>query len=77
MAPDRARELERLVEKARPFDQPEQAQAAGIVPDDLQYEVTIEDGGQSRTVNISDTASSDDLKLLFDFLGEEALKKRK
>jgi hypothetical protein len=73
MEPDRAQELKRLVEKARPFDQP--SSSASKVPDDLHYEVTIEHGGQSKTINVSDTAAPDDLKSLLDFLGEEALNK--
>jgi Emfourin len=78
MPPERAQELERLVDKARPFDQPDQAQAAAIVPDDLQYEMTVEDdSGRRHTITTSDSAAPDDLKLLFDFLGEEALKKLK
>lgn len=74
MPRDRAQELERLVERARPFDQPaESAQAA--TPDDFQYEMAIEDGARSHTLRTGDTAAADDLKLLFDFLAEEALRK--
>jgi emfourin len=76
MSPARAQELERLVEKARPFDQP--PQAASKIPDDLHYEITIEnDAGASRTLHIGDAAAPDELKLLLDFLGDEALKKLK
>lgn len=72
----RSQELERLVERARPFDQPaESSQAA--TPDDFQYEMTIEDGGRSHALRTSDAAAPDDLKLLFDFLAEEALNKLK
>lgn len=73
MEPDRAEELKRLVEQARPFDQPSTPKSN--VPDDLHYEVTIEHGGQSKTINVSDTAAPDKLKSLLDFLGEEALNK--
>jgi hypothetical protein len=41
----------------------------------LHYQVTIEHGGQSKTIKTSDTAAPDQLKSLLDFLGEEALKK--
>jgi emfourin len=71
MEPDRAKELKRLVDEARPFDQPSTSKAN--VPDDLHYRVTIEHAGQSKTINVSDTAAPDELKLLLDFLGEEAL----
>lgn len=73
MEPDRAEELKRLVEQARPFDQPSTSKAN--VPDDLHYELTIEHGGQSKTINVSDSAASNELKSLLDFLGEEALNK--
>lgn len=73
MKPDRAEELKRLVDEARPFDQPSTSKSN--VPDDLHYQVTIEHGGQKKTINVSDTAASDELKSLFDFLGEEALNK--
>ena len=76
MPPDRARELAGLVEKALPFDQPAQPNASPM-PDDLHYNITIEDGGRTHTFNISDSAAPDNLKLLFDFLGEEALAKLK
>jgi hypothetical protein len=73
MEPDRAAELKRLVDEARPFDQPSSSKSN--VPDDLHYELTIEHGGQTKTINVSDTAAPDELKSLFDFLGEEALNK--
>lgn len=75
MPRDRAQELERLVERARPFDQPAESSPAATTPDDFQYEMTIEDGGRSRALRTSDTAAADDLKLLFDFLADEALRK--
>jgi hypothetical protein len=75
MPRDRAQELERLVERARPFDQSAQPSAAEPTPDDLQYEMTIEDAGRTHTIRTGDTAATDDFKLLFDFLGEEALRK--
>lgn len=73
MEPDRANELKRLVEQARPFDQP--ASSKANVPDDLHYQLTIEHAGQSKTINVSDAAAPDKLKSLLDFLGEEALNK--
>ena len=71
LPPERARELSRLVEKARPFDQASPP-ASPSMPDQFQYEVTIEDDGRSETIKTSDDAASDDLKLLFDFLSEAA-----
>ena len=45
------------------------------MPDQFQYEMTIEDAGRSQTIKISDDAAPDELKLLFDFLSEEATKR--
>jgi hypothetical protein len=73
----RAQELERLVERAHLFDQPAEISQAAATPDDFQYKMTVEDGGRSHALRTSDTAAPDDLKLLFDFLAEEALRKLK
>ncbi len=73
MPPERTQELEKLVERARPFDQP--TSPSREMPDDLQYDITIEDDKGTHSLRISDSSAPDDLKLLFDFLGEEALKK--
>ncbi len=74
MTPERAQELARLIEQARPLDQPGQ-QSSSSMPDDLQYQVTIEDSSGTKTIRTSDSAAKDELKLLFDWLGEEALRK--
>jgi emfourin len=44
MKPDRAQELKRLVDEARPFDQP--STFTSNLPDDLHYQVTIEHARQ-------------------------------
>lgn len=77
MPPERARELEKLVEKARPFDQPAQPLPLAPTPDDYQYDVTLHDGERAHAVSTTDSSASDEMKLLFDYLGEEALRKLK
>ena len=77
LRPERAKELKRLVERAHAFDQSQQSPQSDTSSDQFQYEMTIEDGGRSQKLRISDQAASDDLKLLFDFLGEEALHRLK
>src|SRR5713226_5412324 len=77
MPPKRAEKLLRLVEKARPFAQSARPQGSSTMPDQFQYEMTIKDVGRTHTLRISDDRASDDLKLLFDFLSEEALDKMK
>jgi hypothetical protein len=76
LTPKRAAELQRLVDKALPFDQSNTAPAPGM-SDQFQYEITIQDGGRTHQLRTSDEASSADLKLLCDFLGEAALDKLK
>ncbi len=75
MSPKRAEALKRLVEKVRPLAQSEQSQAPWTMSDQFQYKITIEDSGHTQNLRTSDEVASDDLKLLFDFLSEEALKK--
>jgi hypothetical protein len=75
MEPKRAEELRRLVERALPFDQSKQSQAPSTMSDHFQYEISIEDGGQTHELRTGEEAASDDLKQLFDFLSEEALSK--
>lgn len=77
MPPDRAQELKRLVAGARPFDQPAPPHEPLAIPDQFLYEMTIEDAGRTQSISISDAAAPDDLKLLFDFLSEEAIRKLK
>jgi hypothetical protein len=76
LTPKRAEQLKRLVDKALPFDQSGTSLAPGM-SDQFQYEITIEDGAQTHRLRTSDEASSDDLKLLCDFLGQAALNKLK
>ena len=77
MPSERAEELKRLVERASPFDQSSHPQGASTMSDQFQYEMTIEDPNRTKTLRISDDAAPDDLKLLFDFLSEEAMNKLK
>src|ERR1044071_7570749 len=68
MPPERAQELKKLVEEARPFDQPAQPSSTPTTPDDLQYKMTIEHEGRTHTIRTGDAAAPDELKLLYDFL---------
>ena len=72
---ERAEKLRGLVERARPFDQPAKAHGPVAMPDQFHYEVTIEEAAGEHSIRTSDDVASDDFKLLFDSLGEEALRK--
>ena len=69
-----AKELKRLVEGARPFDQPRTASRSPQVPDQFQYELTIEDGDRTHTIQTGDAEASDELRELIDWLAETARK---
>ena len=69
-----AKEFKRLVEGARPFDQPRTPSPSRPVPDQFQYELTIEDGGRTQTIQTSDAEASDELRALIDWLTETARK---
>ena len=62
MPANRAQELEWLVEKARPFDQPAQPQSMPV-PDDLHYELKLEDASRSHSFRISDSAARKPMNL--------------
>jgi hypothetical protein len=70
---NKARQLKKLVEKARLFDQPTKALRSLHARDEYQYELTIEDGDRTHTVETSDTALSADLAELIEWLEKETL----
>jgi len=69
-----AQELERLVEEARLFDQPAEISAPQRARDQYQYELTVEDGNRTHTIQTSDTAASDELRNLIRWLIDAARK---
>ena len=75
MPAERSETLKGLVERVRPFDQPAEAHGPVAMADQFHYEVTFEDAAGKHIVRTSDDKASDDLKLLFDYLGEEAVRK--
>lgn len=75
LTPAEARKLKRLVEEARPFDQP--AEAKGAMPDQYQYDLEIEDEGRTRTIQTNDAAASEEMTKLIEWVIEAARKSRK
>lgn len=73
LSEDKAEQLKRLIEAARPFDQPAASPAPAGAADQYQYELTVEDGGRTHTIRTNDTAASAELMNLFDWLNREAL----
>ncbi|MGH9836988.1 MAG: protealysin inhibitor emfourin [Blastocatellia bacterium] len=61
------RELKKLVEETKLFDQPERP-GGRAMPDQFQYEITIEDDGKSHSFVTNDGAASDELLELVDWL---------
>ncbi len=68
---ERAEELRRLVEEARPFEQKAHPAAGGAARDGMGYELTVEDEGRSHTVRGGDEAASEGMSNLVDWLEEE------
>jgi hypothetical protein len=68
---ERAEELRRLVEEARPFDQPARDGARRATPDELGYELTVEDEGRSHTFRAGDEDAPEGLTNLVGWLEEE------
>jgi hypothetical protein len=75
MPAERAEALKGLVERVRPFDQPADAHGPVVMADQFHYEVTIEGAAGKHSIPTSDDKASADLKLLFDYLGAEAVRK--
>jgi hypothetical protein len=75
LSPARAREMKKLVEQANLFDQP--AKPGGrSMPDQFQYEITVEDQGKTHSFVTNDAAASDDLLELVDWLVAAARKQK-
>jgi len=70
---DQAKELKRLIEAADLFNQPATPPAPKDAPDQYHYEITVEDGKRTRTIQTSDMAASAELLTLFDWLNNLAL----
>jgi hypothetical protein len=70
-----ALEMRELAERARAFDQPAKPGVKSM-PDQFQYEITVEDQGKRRSFVTNDAAASDELMDLIDWLIETAHKDR-
>ncbi len=67
LPPAQKREMKKLVGEAKLFDQP--AKRGGrAMPDQFQYEITIEDGGETHSFVTYDEGASDELLELVDWL---------
>ncbi len=62
-----ARELKKLVEEANLFDQPAKPRSKAM-PDQFQYEITVEDEGKTHSFMTNDAAASDELLGLVDWV---------
>jgi len=70
---NKARDLKKLIEEARLFDQPAKPPVSRSAPDQHQYELTVEEGGRTHTIRTSDIAASPELSNLLDWLSGEAV----
>lgn len=75
LSPADARKLKQMVEESRLLEQP--ARAADLMPDQYQYDLTIEDGGRTHTVQTNDAAASEETMKLVDWVMQTARKAQK
>ncbi len=73
----KAKQLQKLLEKARFFDQPVRALGSPQARDEYQYTLTLADDARTHTIETSDTALSPNLARLIAWLEKEAAAKRK
>ena len=65
LAEDEVQQLQELIQTARFFDLPvHPTEPASGGADQFQYQISIEDGGQSHTIETTDGAATDDLRPL-------------
>jgi Emfourin len=75
LSPAERREMKELVERAKLFDQP--AKPGGKpMPDQFQYEITIEDQGKKHSFVTNDATASEELLDLIDWLFDAARKQK-
>ncbi|MCI0525452.1 MAG: hypothetical protein L0Y75_09345 [Acidobacteria bacterium] len=70
-----SQEMKGLVERANLFDQPARPGDRSM-PDQFQYEITVEDQGKSHSFVTSDAAASDELLDLVDWLIDAARRQK-
>jgi hypothetical protein len=69
------REMKDLVERANLFDQPPKPGGRSM-PDQFQYEISVEDQGRAHSFVTNDAAASDELLDLVDWLVAAARKQK-
>ncbi len=67
LPPDAARALEKLVASAGPLEEPAQAASQSSLPDELQYEVTLEDEHGRQTAHFGDTTIPQPVRTLVEW----------
>jgi hypothetical protein len=75
LPPAQKREMKKLVEEAKLFDQPAKSRARAM-PDQFQYEITVEDEGKTHSFVTSDREASDELLELVGWLTAVARKQK-
>jgi hypothetical protein len=68
LPPDESRALEEKVDQSGLREFPEDAPAAARHPDDLLYEVSVEDGGSVHTVRLSESTTPDSIRSLIEWV---------
>jgi hypothetical protein len=75
LTPAETRKLKKLVEEGRLLDQP--AQTSGAMPDQYQYDLTVEGEGRTHSIQTNDAAASEKMLELIDWVMATAKKTKK
>ncbi len=72
LSAEEAQQVNRLVQAAKLFDQPEQSTDARQTADQFQYKLVIESQGQEKVIRTTETAAPEELEPLLEWLTERA-----
>ncbi len=72
LSPEDVLQFQQLIKSSGFFSLPATITASKAQPDRFQYQVTIEDGGKSHTVTVSESSLPSSVKPLLDFVNRNA-----
>ena len=77
LSPDESKELKQLIDQSDFFKLGKNDTIQVSMPDQFQYTITIEQQGEKRTVEFSDSTVPDDMRPLLNYLSQKARTKKK
>ena len=77
LSSDESKELKQLIDQSDFFKLGKNDTIQVSMPDQFQYTITIEQQGEKRTVEFSDSTVPDDMRPLLNYLSQKARTKKK